>query len=97
MPVLPDNVVAYRKTPVFKETSVPKGLLKDHSTAEGVWGKICLESGSLQYNITETSQECSFTLTPDTPGVIVPQQLHNVGVDGPVSFYVEFYRAICWF
>jgi len=47
MKLLPDNVSPYKKTPEFTELAVPKGLLKDHRTKEGVWGKIVILEGNL--------------------------------------------------
>ena len=40
MKTLPNNVTAYKKTPVFDETIIPKGLLTSHQTKAGVWGKL---------------------------------------------------------
>ena len=85
---LPPGLVEYKHTPTFNENSVPKGLLKDHSTKPGVWGQIHVVTGSLQYNIDELSQ----TLTPAIPGIVVPCMLHSVQPVDQVSFYVAFFR-----
>jgi tellurite resistance-related uncharacterized protein len=45
MMTIPGNVVSYKKTPEFDETSIPKGLLKAHQTKDGVWGKIVVLEG----------------------------------------------------
>lgn len=90
MKSLPDHVRAYSRSPTFDETTVPAGLRKDHQTKPGVWGVINVVSGSLRYVIAATGDE--FSLTPDSPGVVEPEALHNVAPLGPVSFYVEFYR-----
>ena len=37
---LPAGFVAYRRTPIFDETSVPRALLSRHSTKTGVWARI---------------------------------------------------------
>ena len=34
---LPQDVLPSRRTDVFTEASVPKGLLKAHTTKEGAW------------------------------------------------------------
>ena len=47
-------------------------------------------SGSLRYRIDPTGFET--TLTPEKPGIVEPEVLHSVEPDGPVSFYVAFYR-----
>ena len=53
MQVFPNDVTAYKKTPEFNESSIPKGLLKTHKTKAGVWGKIVILEGELQYTINE--------------------------------------------
>jgi len=40
MKILPNSVTAYKKTPVFDETIIPKGLLKSHQTKAGVLGEL---------------------------------------------------------
>jgi len=90
MKSLPDNVVAYKKTPEFDESSVPKGLLNNHQTKEGVWGKIILLEGKLLYTINEPKEE--IYLDANNFGVVEPTVYHQVKPLGKVRFYVEFYR-----
>lgn len=87
---LPSSVKAYRRTPVFTETSIPDGLLRDHSTKPGTWGLIHVISGELRLHFTET--ETPERLAPGRPGVLAPQVGHRVAADGPVRFFVEFFR-----
>ena len=87
---LPADVSAYKQTPVFTERSVPAGLTKDHATKEGVWGVIHVQSGRLRYDIPSLGE--SHILDEDQPGIIEPQRSHFVTPQGPVRFYVEFYR-----
>ncbi len=87
---LPANVKPYKKTPVFTEQSVPAGLLKDHATRPDVWGVINVLAGELRYEIPSLS-ECHI-LEEGTSGVIEPQRPHFVTPQGPVRFFVEFYR-----
>jgi tellurite resistance-related uncharacterized protein len=89
MKELPENVVAYKRTPNFTEDTVPAGLLKDHTTAVGTWGLIQVENGTLEYIIGDDE---AYTLSPDTNGVVEPTVVHHVRAVGPVSFFVEFYR-----
>lgn len=91
MKQLPDNVVAYKKTSEFTETTVPNGLLKNHQTKEGVWGKIIVLAGNLEYTIIEPEQEV-IQLNESRYGVVEPTILHHVKPLGPVRFYVEFHR-----
>ena len=86
----PGNFIPYKKTPVFTEESLPSGLKNDHSTKAGVWGKIILTEGTLQYRVN--SLKTDTVLSPNEPGIILPEILHSVALLGPVKFYVEFYK-----
>ena len=89
---MPDGFTAFRQTPLFNQGTVPKGLIKDHTTAAGTWACIVVNSGKLKYAITEPGHEAEFILQPQTPGVIMAAQKHHISVIDNVSFYVEFYR-----
>lgn len=91
MKTLPDGVKAYKKTLVFDETTVPRGLLKDHQTMPGVWGLITILEGSLTYTIQSEPPEVNL-LDKNQFGVVEPQVLHYVKPSGRVKFYVEFYK-----
>lgn len=91
MNVLPNSVTPYKRTPEFTELSVPKGLLSDHQTKEGVWGKIVILQGYLEYTIIEPELEV-IELSASKPGVVEPSILHYIKPLGKVNFYVEFYR-----
>ena len=92
MKTLPNTLYCYRKTPTFTQETIPKGLLHRHTTKAGSWGKICVLSGQLSYQIlTEPGED--HTLSPDVPGIIEPQVPHQVQALGPVEFYVEFHQA----
>ncbi len=88
---LPNNLEAYKRTPEFDENSVPKGLLKAHQTKQGVWGKIVVMEGELQYSIDSTDNEV-LVLSTNKYGVVEPEVFHQVKPVGKVRFYVEFYR-----
>jgi len=86
---LPEGLTAYKKTPLFDETTIPLGLQKDHSTKDGVWALIHVTKGRLLYRIQDPLSEEE--LDTSRPGVVRPGQLHQVKPMGPVRFYVEFY------
>ncbi|WP_339678108.1 DUF1971 domain-containing protein [uncultured Zhongshania sp.] len=88
---LPGNVSAYKKTPEFSETSVPQGLLNDHTTKDGIWGKIVILEGKLEYVIQEPTKEY-IELSTDNFGIVEPTIKHHIKPLGRVKFYVEFYR-----
>lgn len=89
MKTLPPNVIAYKKTPLFTNKTVPPGLLHDHRTKAGTWGLIQVQSGALQYTIQGKE---THVLTPGSPGVVEPGITHCVTPLGEVIFFVEFYR-----
>jgi tellurite resistance-related uncharacterized protein len=92
---LPRNAQSYRRTDVFTESTVPAGLLKAHTTKEGVWGLIHVLEGKLAYRVVDPRRLRSDTvLTPDSPqGVVEPTILHEVEPLGVVRFFVEFHRV----
>jgi tellurite resistance-related uncharacterized protein len=90
MKPLPDGLAPYKRTPVFTETTVPAGLLKDHKTKAGVWGVINVTSGRLRCTIPSSGEEIE--LHPDLNGIVEPEVLHHVTPLGAVAFYVEFWR-----
>ena len=89
MKSIPKHVKAYRRSLAFTEKTVPASLLKHHTTKEGVWGLIQIESGQLEY-IIEGDEK--YLLSRETFGVIEPEKPHRVKLVGQVSFFVEFYQ-----
>lgn len=90
--LLPSGLVAYRRTPVFDQDSLPAGLRREHRTKPGVWALVHVLEGRLAYRSSEPAG--AETLTPGNPGVIRPEQPHEVEPLGPVRFFVEFHAAI---
>lgn len=88
---IPNNVSAYKKTPNFSQDSVPSGLLKNHKTKAGTWGKIIVLKGEIEYCIQTNPLEI-IKLTSSNYGVVEPEQLHFIKPLGAVEFYVEFYK-----
>ncbi len=94
MPVIPIGFAPTRRTPDFTQDTLPAKLRGPHSTAAGAWALIHVVEGVLRYRVLDPNAESEILLYPETaPGVIVPEQLHCVEPQGPVVFYVEFYRA----
>lgn len=88
---LPDGLIAYKRTPIFDQDSLPAGLRREHRTKENVWALIHVLEGRLLYRILSPPSEQE--LTPGTPGVVQPQQPHEVQPLGAVRFFVEFHAA----
>jgi tellurite resistance-related uncharacterized protein len=81
-----------RRTDVFTETTIPPGLLRNHQTRDGVWGRIVVLEGALRYTVLEpTATETR--LVPGRAGIVEPTVPHQVAPIGPVRFYVEFLRV----
>ncbi len=87
---LPDHFVAYKQTPAFTENTMPARLCKDHSTRPGVWARIHVMEGSVRYRVDGWGTDT--VLTPDDPGIVVPEVPHSVEPLGGVRFFVEFYK-----
>lgn len=91
MKLLPPDVVAYRRTPEFTESTIPAALRRNHSTKSGVWGRIHVAAGSLRYRILAPELE-EHVLSAGHEGVVEPGVPHEVEPLGEVRFYVEFLR-----
>lgn len=46
---LPAGLQLSRRTPEFTERTVPAGLLAAHRVADGVWGRLVVQSGQLAF------------------------------------------------
>ena len=89
---LPKDVTKYAESPVFTEATVPKKLLGVHDTKPGVWGRLVVLEGSVDYIIPgppETRQR----LEGDINGIIEPTVPHHLELNGPVSFKIEFLKS----
>jgi tellurite resistance-related uncharacterized protein len=82
-------VAPYRSTPVFDELSLPAALRQEHRTKAGVWGVIRVLEGRLKYSVADGSAET--ILTPERPGLVLPEQTHRVEPLGKVRVRVDFY------
>jgi tellurite resistance-related uncharacterized protein len=92
MKTLPADVTPYQRTKEFSETTIPSGLLREHSTKVGTWGRICVLEGRLSYEVPGPPTETR-TLTPGTNGIVEPEILHHVRPMGRVRFFVEFLKT----
>lgn len=91
---LPSGLEVYKQTATFTEATVPAGLLGDHSTKDGVWGLIEVESGMLRYLVTDPrrANRQQILVAGGEPGVVEPTILHRVEPVGAVRFHVRFLR-----
>ncbi len=87
----PAGLEEYKRTPLFDESSVPAGLLRNHSLKANTWGQIVVLKGRVSYFIgtpPKTQQ-----LSPEQPGMVRPTQVHHIEVHPNTQFYVRFLRA----
>ncbi|NQZ59133.1 MAG: DUF1971 domain-containing protein [Lentisphaeraceae bacterium] len=87
---VPSTHKVYKKTPLFDQDSIPAGLRKKHNTAEGVWGRLVVVFGSVQFIDFETKEV--IVASPIRSVAIKPQRWHYLNVTGPVELYGEFYK-----
>ena len=79
----------YRSSPVFTADTLPKALQQEHRTKRDVWGVINVLEGTLRYCKEDGS--APETLTPQSPGLVRPDEPHHVEVLGPVMVRIDFY------
>lgn len=87
---MPGGRSAFSRTKTFTGETVPRGLLAGHALNEGVWGKLHVVSGTLKL-VFEGAPEV-FEISEGGNFDIPPIERHHVKIEGPVSFYVDFYK-----
>jgi tellurite resistance-related uncharacterized protein len=88
---LPDGVEHVRSTPPFDADTVPAGLLGAHQTAEGVWGRLVVEAGSVDL-VFEDEGPGTATVVAGASAAIPPGRPHHVVPGADARFRVEFHR-----
>ena len=92
---LPPDLVAYRRTPVFNEHTIPDGLRREHRTKPGVWAVISILEGRLRFRSLAPHSDARLRqLSAGDRAVVAPEEPHQVEPDGIVRFFVEFYRPV---
>lgn len=88
---LPADHREYRRTAVFSEATVPAALRERHTTKAGVWARIHVVSGALGYRLLAPFDSLQ-RLEAGAVGVVMPEVAHRLELEGPVEFFVAFYR-----
>ena len=91
MKQIPADFVAYARTSLFTQETLPQSLREAHCTKPGVWAKIYLESGQARF-VDHGEQGELILLSPAVIAVVEPETLHHVEPIGNVRMYLEFYR-----
>jgi tellurite resistance-related uncharacterized protein len=92
MPQLPEDVEVYNTSPEYDEKTIPEGLLHDHRTRAGVWGRIVVREGKLMYAVADPGG-AAWVLRPGIDGFIAPGTAHWIAPHGRVRFVIEFLRV----
>jgi len=90
---MPAGYAPYKRTATFTHSSVPQGLLHRHRTKPGVWGRLLVTSGALEFFEVEGSGERLQVVTAGQHAIILADVEHRVAPLESVEFYVEFWRA----
>ena len=89
--VLPAGLIHVRTTDQFDEQHHPAGILRAHRVAAGVWARLVVGSGALDF-VFEDRPDVARTVGAAEAVVIPPGRLHHVEITGPVTFVLEFHR-----
>ena len=95
---IPDNFINYKSTPTFDKNSVPKMFLHLHNTRAGVYGKICVTSGTLKFfGFTQRRGEIEQEISIESGGFAIspPEYWHKIEfLTEETQFRVDFYADI---
>lgn len=89
---VPAGLVKFYESKVFTEKTVPRKLKTLHDTKPGIWARIVVLEGCLDYVVPD-SPERSRRLETGDYGVIRPTEPHRVELPGEVRFKLEFLGA----
>ena len=89
-PMLPDQLIEARRTPLFDFATLPDALATSHRTT--VWAEIRVQSGSVRYVDIEGDEQRDERLEAGDSAVIVPGVEHHVEPSTDARFYVQFFR-----
>lgn len=79
----------YRSTPIFDQDNLPEALRREHRTKPGVWGVVRALEGHLRLRFSDGSPDQH--VSPDTPGLLQPDQPHWVHPSPSFRMQVDFY------
>jgi tellurite resistance-related uncharacterized protein len=90
-PCLPDGLEHVRTTDTFDNDTVPAGLLRAHRVAEGVWGRLVVHSGAVNFVFDDEPEHPITVSAGDTVAIPTARQ-HHLELHEAATFAVEFHR-----
>lgn len=93
LPEIPPGYTLVRTTPTFTSDTVPTGLLNAHRVADGVWGRIRVQAGTVVFVFDDDAQRPVVLAAGDHLD-IPPQRRHHVEPDVDAIFEVEFHQRL---
>jgi tellurite resistance-related uncharacterized protein len=87
---LPNQLSYLRTAGPWDEHTLPRGLQMAHRVAAGIWGRLRVLNGSVDFCIA-TTPPINITLAAGAEQAIPPSVLHEVALSGPVYLLVEFW------
>ena len=84
-------LIKYCETPIFTGETVPAKLTREHNTQAGVWGRLVILEGTLDYIVPSMPEE-SRNLSKGESGIIELQVIHFVTPQKGTAFRAEFYK-----
>lgn len=82
------SAAPYKVTAIWDQDSLPAAIRGQHSTKAGTWGLLRVLDGEVDLVFADGR---AVHVTPDSPGLIPPQDVHHVEPAGPFRMQVEFY------
>ena len=92
---MPEQLIAYKRMPLWTKDTMPEAVQRKHNTKVGTWGKITVLKGKLKFvELTEDGEEVAshvFEAGADNP-MAQPQAWHRVeALTDDVEWFLEFY------
>lgn len=85
----PDGLVLARRAGPFDEDTLPAGLRRTHLVADGTWGELRVDAGSVRIEL-DTEPVIDRVLAAGEHQAIPPLVPHRLHLDGPVVLAVDF-------
>jgi len=89
---LPEEAEAYKTTAWWTHETVPKGVLGNHRTRPGTWGRVEVAEGRIRY-VAGPPAAVNAVLEAGDTGIVVPEHPHHVELMGPARFRVVFLKV----